>query len=146
MVSEQRTLQRGPAPARRGGTVAIELLFALPIVLALLLAMFEFSMILVSWQQLVAASREGARVAALGGDAQEVEQAVRNFLGSSGRLTAAEVQSLLTDDQGQPLPAGGQVEVLVSVPTAQAVPDLLRFFGFSTEGELLVARTAMRKE
>jgi Flp pilus assembly protein TadG len=130
---------------RRGSTLAAELLFVLPVVLVVVLATIEFSTLLVVRQQLQASSREGARVAALGGDAQQVETAVRNFLGN-GTLANAQVDSVLTDDQGQPLPAGAPVAVTVSIPTAQAVPNLLALAGFSIADDVSIAQTVMRKE
>jgi Flp pilus assembly protein TadG len=130
---------------RRPAAVAVELLLALPLLLAVLLGTIEFSMLLVARQQLLVASREGARVAAQGGDATDVEQAVQLFLGASS-LAGASVQAVLTDDSGQPLPTGAPVAVTVTLPTTQVVPDLLGFIGFSLRGDTLTAQTVMRKE
>jgi Flp pilus assembly protein TadG len=130
---------------KRRGSMLIELLFALPIALIVLLAMIEFSQILAARQQLQAASREGARVAALGGDPTEAEAAARQFLGT-GNLAAATVVVGETDSSGQPIPTGGPVYVIVSLPTGQAVPDLLAWIGFSIRGDTLIAETVMRKE
>jgi Flp pilus assembly protein TadG len=123
----------------------IELLFALPILLAVLLAVVEFSLILVARQQLVTASREGARVAAQGGTVADVVQAVQQFLGT-GTLSGAAVSAVLTDDNGVPLPSGSPVAVTVSLPLTQVAPDLLRFVGFSINGQTLATQTVMRKE
>src|SRR5947209_2475357 len=129
----------------RRGTLALELLFALPVLLAVLLATVEFSMLLVARQQLLVASREGARVAAQGGDSTEVQQAVALFLGT-GPLAGARVDAVLTDDSGQPLPSGAAVAVTLSLPTTQAVPDLLAFIGVSLRRDTLITQTVMRKE
>ena len=135
--------------ARRRGSLTVEMLLVLPIVLAFFLGMIEFSLILYSRQQLVGASREGCRVAALGGDQAEVERAVKRYLGT-GRLGDAWVR--LTDGQGRPIPSarflppGEPVQVWVELPTAHAVPDLLRFLGYSIRDDELVARTVMRRE
>jgi Flp pilus assembly protein TadG len=130
---------------RRSGTAVLEMLIALPVLLAVLLAVVEFSMILVAQQQIVAASREGARVAAQGGAQSDVVQAVQQFLGK-GRLSNATIATVLTDTSRQPLPSGSPVSVTVSLPTAQAVPDLLAFVGFSISNKNLVGQTVMRKE
>lgn len=130
---------------RKGSTLAIELLFVLPIVLVVIFATIEFSTLLVVRQQLQAASREGARVAALGGDAQQVQAAVSQFLGT-GSLANAQVESVLTDNLGNPLPSGSAVAVTVSLPTAQAVPNLLAPFGFTLADDVSIAQTVMRKE
>jgi Flp pilus assembly protein TadG len=130
---------------RRRGRLVLELLLVLPILLGLIGGMVEFSLLLGARQQLLAASREGARVAAQGGDAVEVEQAVRTFLGR-GNLQAAHVQSVLTDAAGNPLATGDGVQVVVRLPAAAAAPDLLAFVGVSLGDQVLVARTVMRKE
>ena len=54
-----------PRRARRRAGVALELLLVFPILLSLLLAMVQFSMLLAARQQLAGASREAARVEAL---------------------------------------------------------------------------------
>ena len=144
---ENRRSKRVPTPlsGMRRGVVMIELLVALPVLLAILLGTIEFSMILVARQQLQLASREGARVASIGGNETEVQTAVQNFLGK-GALAGAQVQSILTDAGGQPIPSGGSVQVVVTIPTTQAVPNLLGGFGVSVAGDTLIAGTAMRKE
>jgi hypothetical protein len=138
-----------PQQSSRRGSLTMELLLVFPIVVALLLGMIEFSMILFSRQQLLAASREGARVAALGGDKQDVKNAVQRYLGQ-GRLATTEVR--LTDAAGAAIASGGAVppgepvEVWLRLPTNYAVPDLLKFVGFSIKKDELVARTVMRRE
>ncbi len=133
----------------RRGVLSLELLLFLPLVLLLLLAMVQFSMTLFARQQLVAASREACRVAALGGDLGEVEQTVHRVLGN-GRLGDADID--LTDEQGKPIPSGmavssgESVAVWLRLPTNHAVPDLLRFMGYSHRKDELVARTLMRRE
>ena len=135
-------------PARRG-ILAFELLLFLPILLLLVLAMVQFSMTLHARQQLVAASREGCRIAALGGTLSEVEQTVRRTLGT-GKLADADIE--LTDEKGTPILAGtpvfsgDSVAVWLRLPTIHVVPDLLRFMGYSIKNDELVARTLMRRE
>jgi Flp pilus assembly protein TadG len=121
------------------------LLLTLPILLTLLFGMIEVSQFLVARQQLVVAGREGARVSALGGGRQEVQQAVMQFLGA-GSLSGSGLQILLTDETGQTIPSGDPVEVDLSLPAAQAVPDLLGFVGFSLKDKYIVVRTIMKKE
>lgn len=137
MIREART--------PRHGTLAIELLIVLPLLLTVLLAGVEFSLLLVAQQQVVVASREGARVAAQGGAADDVQAAVQKFLGQ-GPLSQASVTATLTDDHGQPIPAGGSVSVTVSIAATQAVPDMLAYVGISLSNQSLVGRTVMRKE
>jgi Flp pilus assembly protein TadG len=131
--------------SKRAGYLAIELLFVLPIIVIMVLAMVEFSMILVARQQLTAASREGARVAAIGGTTADIDNAVHTYLGT-GSLAAAQVVPVITDDMNNPLPSGAPVQVTVQIPTAQVVPNLLAPIGFSIANDVLVAQTIMRKE
>ena len=128
----------------RHGSMALELLLVLPLLLALLFGMIQFSILLSSRQVLLAASQEGARVAAQGGNVLEVETAARRVLGT-GSLGQAQVVSLLTDGQGNPAPAGAAVTVCVQMPADQAAPNLLRFIGLNIQ-EPIVACTTLRKE
>lgn len=146
MTSRQSKRQETDTAARtRRGAMAIELLFVLPVLLAFLFGMIEFSMLVMSRQQMLTASREGARVAATGGSVADVQQSMQLFLGT-GSLSQATVDVILTDSNGQPVATGGPVAVTVSLPATQAAPDLLAFLGFSLQGETIVAQTVMRKE
>ena len=89
---------------RRSGSVAVELLLLSPIVIGLILAVIEISMMTAANEHLAAASREGCRVAALGGNVNEVQRAVYNHLGY-GSLAQAQITIIfLQDGQGNPLP------------------------------------------
>ena len=132
--------------ARRRAGAALELLLVLPVLLSLLLAMVQFSMLLVARQQLAGASREAARVAAQGGDLTAVQAAAALYLGQGNLAANAQVLASLTDDGGMPLLSGAPVAVVVQVPATQAAPDLLAFVGLSLKDEMLSAQTVMRKE
>ncbi len=134
-----------PRRGRRPGSLTFELILILPILLVVVLALVEFSLILVARQHLTAASREGARVAAMGGTSAEVEAAARAVLGS-GALSSAGVESVLVDDLGNPLPTGAPVQVVVSIPTAKVAPNLLAPIGFSIANDVIRTRTVMTKE
>ena len=157
--------------SQRTGSVAVELLLLTPIVLGLILAVVEIGMMTAANEQLAAASREGSRVAALGGGPGEIRRAVWNHLGQ-GNLATAQITAVLTlnqdgtpvvtaltDGNGQPIdnalgsngqaqaiPSGDPVLVRVETPTTNAVPDLLAFIGFSIKKSTLVGQTIMRKE
>ena len=141
----QQCRTRTLSGSRRTGSLAVQLLFVLPILLTFFFGMIEFSMLLIVRQQLLTASREGARVAAIGGTTDDVQQATQLFLGT-GSLSQATVTSVLTDANGFPLHTGDPVLVSVSIPATAAVPDLLAFIGFSISNENLVAQSVMRKE
>src|SRR5579863_2504808 len=86
------------SPMRRSGALhAVELVLLLPIVLAIVLGMIEYSLMLSTDQQLAVASRQGARVAAQGGTADEVEASARLALGTGNLANKAVVKSLLSD-------------------------------------------------
>src|SRR5579862_8343711 len=111
----QTTTSQKRKPPRQGTIHAVELLLLLPIVLGLILGMVEYSMILSIDQQLAVASRQGARVAAQGGSAAEVEAATRLVLGTGAVGQSAVVTSQLTGVSGDP------VSVSVTVADAASV-------------------------
>jgi Flp pilus assembly protein TadG len=137
-------MQPGQGP-RRSGTAAVELLLVLPLLLLMILAMVQIGMLLAAQQQLQLASREGARVAALGGSQADVENAARLVL-CQGALAQAIIASALTDGNGNPLPSGAAVVVVVSVPTESAVPNFVKRLGVVLAGETISGRTVLRKE
>jgi Flp pilus assembly protein TadG len=132
-------------PYVRSGFTAVELLLVLPLLLLILLGMVQFSLLLTVQQEVLLASREGARVAALGGNQADVEFAARLVLGQ-GTLSQATITAVLTDDSGIPLPSGGAVAVVVSVPTQAAVPNFVGWAGIKISGETITGRTVLRKE
>jgi Flp pilus assembly protein TadG len=113
--------------------------------MAVLAGAAEFSLIAAARQQLLAASREGARVAATGGSAADAEAVARQTLGG-GRLASANVRVVGTAGPGQPSAAGDPVEVWVSLPARAAAPDLLALVGISLGDQSIVTRTALRTE
>ena len=130
----------------RRGTMAAEMLLVLPIMLALLAGMFEFGLLLHCREQMLAASRAGARVAAQGGNETEVKKTVKRILGT-GRLGDAEVGiERVPEDPEQPTEGRDRVVVCVHVETTHVVPDLLAWIGISFRGEELVAATIMNQE
>jgi hypothetical protein len=128
--------------SQRRGLLAIELLFALPLIIALLLGMIQFSLFLSARQQVTNATREGARVLALGGNADEVRLAVDRFLGPQ----LAHISATLTDINGDPIVPGQPVEIIVRVPTKYLVPDMLGMIGFGWGDSKLISKAVMRKE
>ncbi len=70
-----------PTRARRRGLAAAEMLLVLPIFLLLLTGMIGFADLLIAEQKMDEASGRAARVAALGGSEEQIEEAVRAVLG-----------------------------------------------------------------
>jgi TadE-like protein len=136
--------------ARRRGVLAFEMVLVLPLLLLVVLAMAQFSMLLTARQELLAACREGARVASHGGDRSaataEAEDTVRRLLGG-GRLAGSEVHvSWLPDDPEHPENGRERVEVDVAVLATLAAPDFLGWTGFTLSGQYLTAVTVMNVE
>jgi hypothetical protein len=136
---------------RRRGTVVVELLLVLPILLIMLLGMLEFSMILTAEEELLTASREGARLASHGcGDRKEIEEEVRETVKrvlGKGRLGDACVEvHWHPEDPREPLHGRDRVEVVVHLGATHAVPNLLAWAGFSIAKRQLSAATVMNVE
>jgi Flp pilus assembly protein TadG len=120
----------------------MELLLVLPILMAVVLGMIQFSLLISARQQVTSAAREAGRVAALGGSNTEIQATVDRFFGSK----VATVQTAIADLNGQPILPGDPVTVVVRVRTSCLVPELLKCVGFSMKNQELVARAVMRKE
>lgn len=130
----------------RRGTVIIELLLVLPVFVVLLTAMIEFSLILTARQELLTASREGARIASHGAPNEEVQAAVQRVLGD-GRLGSAEVNiQHFEEDHFLPNAPRDRVQIVVHVPTTRVVPNFLGLVGINFAEDELVAGTVMSME
>lgn len=139
------TRHRHQNTTSRQGTLTIELLLVLPILLTLLAGMIQFSMVLTARQQLLAASREGARVAARGADINEIHSCVHRTLGH-GSLEHAKVHcQRIHDDSPDHVCSRDRVEVTVHVPSDKAVPNFLCFIA-RLGGTELSATTVMHCE
>ena len=140
------TNRRG-AGGRYGGILAMELLLIFPLMMAIFLGTVEYGLLLAAEARLYNASREGARVAAAGGNLDDVKAAVKTAL-LLGEQNLVDIQAILTDppNSSQPVLPGGQVVVFVSAPAKTLVPDYLRFIGMSIAHRCLIGQTVMRKE
>jgi hypothetical protein len=136
---------------RRQGVLAVELVLILPVLLLILLGIVEFTMLLQARTELLAASREGARVASHGGGDRheikvEVEKTVKSVLGC-GRLGDACVEvQWHAEDPHAPLEGRDRVRVIVHVPAAHVVPNFLGWVGLSIASRELVADALMNVE
>jgi hypothetical protein len=125
---------------RRTGLATAELALTLPILLIVLMAIFEFSLLFLARGELVDASREGARVAALPGANQEsVEWAVRENV-------APRFRNAVVVDVSGGAQSGELITVAVRVPMRSASPDLLWPVGYSLKDQTLVAETRILRE
>jgi Flp pilus assembly protein TadG len=125
---------------RRGAILSMELVLVLPILMLLIFAVAEFSMLTSAQTRVSDAARHGARVLSMSG-------------GSS-----SEIQLLVTQMLGPNLANGCQVEVhpgkfagdtglvRVTVPMQNATPDLLWMTGFSVRGRSIRIEAPMVME
>jgi hypothetical protein len=129
-----------PGQSRRQGVISMELILTLPILLMLLLGIFEFSFLMSARGDVVQASRAGCRLATLNGVVPEdVENEVVRTLGSPMQ-SACSVQSQLGVNSGD------EVLVTVRVPMAAVAPNLLWPLGYNLQGRDLISQTRMLKE
>lgn len=143
--SKQCAQSRARNRVRTGAIMAMELLLILPLMMAIFFGTVEYGLLLAAEARLFNASREGARVAAAGGDSDDVEAVVKAAL-LAREAELVDIQSILTDDNDDPLKPGDQVAVMVSAPATTLVPDFLRFIGISISNRCLIGQTVMRKE
>lgn len=118
----------------------MELALTLPLLMLLLLAVCEFSMLFLARGEVVEACREAARVAALPGSTSEVvEGAVRQVLRPG-------LQGGMSVDMTDNVTSGEVVSVVLRVPMMAAAPDLLWPVGYSVKDRWLVAESRVLKE
>lgn len=132
-------LQQKTAPARRG-ILSMELVLVLPILLIVLMGLFEFTVLFYSRSLIVEATRVGARKASLpGATAESVEEEIRRVL--SPRLQTGMQVGV---DVG--IHSGDVVVVSVQTPMTSASPDLLWPIGLTLDGRNLYSETRMIRE
>lgn len=130
---------RGRLPKRRG-VLTIEMLLVLPILLFVLMGVFEFSILFFARANVVQACRTAARQASLRSvDQSQVENIVRRVLTPS-------LQRNLIVLYEPAVRSGEAVTVAVQVPMKNAAPDLLWPIGFSLEGRYLTQETSFLRE
>lgn len=108
--------------ARRSGQALVETALTVPVFFALVLAVFGFGQIYGTELTLVNASREGARIGALGHPVPDILATVQQYLSTAG-LSASQVTVDVTGAQqasGQPI----TVQVIYPLSLALAIPGL----------------------
>src|SRR5262245_15084695 len=151
-----RIKTRRRAGRRRGVVMLLVLLFVAPILLLFTFAIVEIYMLVTAREELLAASRLGARVAACGECAtkeqkeqvqQEVDKTVHRALGS-GRLGSAKVHVAWPEELTAQDTAGEAdwVRVSLELPMRNAAPDLLGWVGASLGKSKMVVATTMKQE
>jgi Flp pilus assembly protein TadG len=132
---------------RRGALNSVELLLVLPVMLAIVLGVVEYSLLLAAEARYASASREGARVAAVGGSESEIETAVKDALLNTEASLVTITSDIYSDSMTKtPKVTGETVTVTVTVDACAVVPDFLRIIGISICGYTIGGQTKMRKE
>jgi hypothetical protein len=134
-----------PRKARAGYLNSVEFLLYMPIVALTFLAVVQFAQVLAAEARLAGASREGARVAASGGDCEQITNAVfAGLLPAERSLVSVETNATNADGSPASLTPGSDVVVRVSAPTSSIVKSPLLMVTFNNQ--VLVGQTVMRKE
>jgi len=125
---------------QRRGILTLEFLLTVPILMMILFAMFEFSLLFYARASVVEASRAGARLACVPGvQIKDIELEVHRVLPQ--RLSRnCRVQTVTGDYSGD------LVAVHVAVPMQAVSPNLLWPIGFDLNGQNIVSETRMLKE
>ena len=140
MKSNRRSsLTQKSAPPRRG-ILSMELVLVLPILLIVLMGLFEFTVLFYSRSLIVEATRVGARKASLpGATAESVEEEIR-------RVLSPRLQTGIQVGVDVGIHSGDVVVVSVQTPMTSASPDLLWPIGLTLDGRSLYSETRMIRE
>jgi len=145
MNTDQAKLSAVIGRRRRGALFSAELIFVLPILIGIVLAITQFGLMWSAKQQLKSASQAACRVATLpAADAEQQETAVRQAARRAMSRKALVKTHRLKFKPGKH--AGDLVEVEIRVPCRAASPDLFAFLGIGFGDRELVSVTRMRKE
>ena len=125
---------------QRRGILTMELVLTLPILIVMLLGIFQFSLLFYGRELVVEAARAGARKATLPGVSEaDVQAEVRRVLPDRFLKTVQVVAEL-----GER--TGDVVSVGVGVPATTITPDLLWMIGVSLKDQTLYSETRMIRE
>ena len=142
-MATKRGLKRRYRRAERGQSL-VEFVLVLPVFLVLLFAIIDFGMGFHAWITVTNASREGARIGAVGASTAEIENKVRS---SASSLDQAKLSVTVTNAQGA---AGDPVTVDVAYQYDLITPlsNVLTLVGGGGIGSSLTftATTQMRLE
>lgn len=135
------TLRSSAGRRRLGAVLSMELIFVLPIVLALILASVEFGMLWSSGRRVEEAAAAGCRTASFrGADESAVRRSVERALDRASLVKNYAI------DVRRDVPNPNEVCVTVKVPMKAAAPDMLGIIGFTLGSRTITAQSVMRKE
>lgn len=127
--------------ARKGAVLSMELIFVLPIVICLVLAVIEFGMLWSANQRVKEAASAACRIATFrGADMTAVRRAAEQTLKRSSLVSTYSI------DIRNATPDASEIAVTVTVPMKAAAPDMLGLIGFGLGNRQMSASAVMRKE
>ncbi|SHI69267.1 TadE/TadG family type IV pilus assembly protein [Desulfofundulus thermosubterraneus] len=105
-----------PCIGNNRGQAMVELAIVLPVVILILMGIFEFGRVFYAYQMVTNASREGARLAALGRPDSEVVERATAAAGPVGTLEVSISPPPGTRSRGTPVTVTVSTRVEVSIP------------------------------
>ena len=131
---------RRPSPSERAGLFSVELIFVLPILLLVVFALVELSLLLAAERKLAEVSAVVARTGSLGGTDAEMTAVMKS---AAGPKWADMVELQVLPAAPAERPQGTTLDVTVSLPAKYAGPNLLRSIGIDLTEATLVGRTVI---
>lgn len=118
------------------GASAVEFALVLPLLIVLVVGVFEFGLNWYRTQNLASAAREGARLASVSGDKGEI---LARVVGAQNAFDGADIQVQFLDVSGQPVAVdppckgryGDEIKIQVVVPASAGYGLSIPFFGAS---------------
>ncbi len=140
-MARRNTTRISARKRRLGAILSMELIFVLPILLALILASVEFGMLWSSGRRVEEAAAAGCRTASFrGADEVAIRRSIERTLDRASLVKSYAV------DVRRDLPDTNEVCVTVTVPMKAAAPDMLGIIGFTLGSRKITAQSVMRKE
>ncbi len=128
-------------PSRnRSGLFTVELIFVLPVLLLLVFALVELSMLIAAERKLAEVGGVVARTGSLGGTNDDMESVMK---AAAGKKWADEVKLSVSPANPDERHQGTPLKVTVSLPARYAGPNLLRSIGINLTAATLVGQTVI---
>jgi Flp pilus assembly protein TadG len=140
---------RDPDRGSESGQAIIELAFALPLLLVLVMGIFDFGLMFQRFEVVTNAAREGARVGVLPSYSTADAQArAQQYLTSGGLTSSATINAAVAQVSfGSPLKTVNQITVTVQyVHNYVFIGPILNLFGGSLGSVTLQGKSTMRVE